>query len=99
MTQARPRKTQQERSAGTTESLLGATIDLLHDQGFHRMSTSAIAERAGVSRGALNHHFSSKEEIVVAAIQRQLRASTARLHEMASAIRGTGGSTDEIVDM
>jgi AcrR family transcriptional regulator len=98
MPQERTRKTQQERSASTTERLLLATIDLLHDRGFHRMSTTDIAERAGVSRGALNHHFASKEEIVVSAIRHQLRASTARLHEMASTIRQRGGSTDEIVD-
>lgn len=98
MPQARRRKTQQERTAETTESLLKATIDLLHDRGFYRMSTVEIAERAGVSRGALNHHFASKEEIVVSAIRHQLRDSTARLHGMALAIREDGGSTDRIVD-
>lgn len=92
------RKTQKQRTAGTTESLLKATIDLLHDRGLHRMSTAEIAERAGVSRGALNHHFASKEEIVVSAIRRQLRESTERLHAMALAIREEGGSTDRIVD-
>lgn len=98
MPQARRRKTQQERTAETTESLLKATIDLLHDRGFYRMSTVEIAERAGVSRGALNHHFTSKEEIVVSAIRQQLRDSTARLHKMALTIREEGGSTDRIVD-
>lgn len=98
MPQARKRKTQQERTAETTESLLKATIDLMHDRGFYRMSTAEIAERAGVSRGALNHHFASREEIVVTAIQHQLRSSAARLHKMALTIRKKGGSTDEIVD-
>lgn len=98
MPDARRRKTQQERTAATTESLLRATIELLHDRGFHRMSTVEIAERAGVSRGALSHHFASKDEIVVAAIRHQLRASTARLHAMARTIREDGGSTDTIVD-
>lgn len=92
------RRTQQERTADTTLKLLNATIDLLHDRGLYRMSTSDIAEVAGVSRGALTHHFSSKEEIIAAAISHQLRKSTAALHAMAAEIRQSGRSSDEIVD-
>jgi Transcriptional regulator len=98
MSQRQQRRTQQERSADTVGRLLEATIDLLHDRGLYRMSTTDIAERAGVSRGALTHHFSSKEEIIVAAVAHMLRQSTASLHEMAADIRRSGGSTDEIVD-
>lgn len=98
MAQARKRKTQQERTAETTDRLLKATIDVLHDRGFYRMSTVEIAERAGVSRGALNHHFASKEEIVISAIRQLLQDSTARLHGMALTIREEGGSADRIVD-
>lgn len=98
MSQRKQRRTQQERSAETVTSLLEATIDLLHDRGLYRMSTTEIAERAGVSRGALTHHFSSKEEIIVAAVAHMLRKSTASLHAMAADIRRSGGSTDEIVD-
>ncbi len=94
----RGRKTQQERSADTTLKLLNATIDLLHDQGLYRMSTTQIAELAKVSRGALTHHFSSKEEIIAAAISHQLRKSTAGLHEMAEGIRRSGATSDQIVD-
>jgi AcrR family transcriptional regulator len=92
------RRTQQERSADTTLKLLNATIDLLHDRGLYRMSTSDIAEIAGVSRGALTHHFSSKEEIIAAAVSHQLRNATNSLHAMAAEIRQSGGSSDEIVD-
>lgn len=92
------RRTQQERTADTTLKLLNATIDLLHDRGLYRMSTSDIAEAAGVSRGALTHHFSSKEEIIAAAVSHQLNNATAQLHAMAEGIRRSGGSSDEIVD-
>ena len=94
----RQRRTQQERSADTSEKLLNATIDLLHDRGLYRMSTSEIAEAAGLSRGALTHHFSSKEEIIVEAVGYMLRKVTAELHEMAEGIRFSGSSTDEIVE-
>jgi AcrR family transcriptional regulator len=92
------RKTQQERTADTTLKLLNATIDLLHDRGLYRMSTSDIAKAAGVSRGALTHHFNSKEEIIAAAISHQLRDATAGLHKMAEGIRESGGTSDKIVD-
>lgn len=92
------RKTQQERTADTTLRLLNATIDLLHDRGLYRMSTSDIAEAAGVSRGALTHHFNSKEEIIAAAVSHQLRNATAGLHKMAEGIRQSGGTSDKIVD-
>ncbi|MBS7704931.1 TetR/AcrR family transcriptional regulator [Chelatococcus asaccharovorans] len=94
----RQRRTQQERSADTSERLLNATIDLLHDRGLYRMSTSEIAEAAGLSRGALTHHFSSKEEIIVEAVGYMLRKVTAELHGMAEGIRFSGSSTDEIVE-
>jgi AcrR family transcriptional regulator len=94
----RGRKTQQERSADTTLKLLNATIDLLHDRGLNRMSTTQIAELAEVSRGALTHHFSSKEEIIAAAVAHQLREVTVGLHKMAEGIRQSGGTSDEIVD-
>ncbi|CAH1651799.1 TetR family transcriptional regulator [Hyphomicrobiales bacterium] len=94
----RQRRTQQERSADTSERLLNATIDLLHDRGLYRMSTSEIAEGAGLSRGALTHHFSSKEEIIVEAVGYMLRKVTSGLHEMAEGIRFSGSSTDEIVE-
>jgi AcrR family transcriptional regulator len=98
MTARTKRRTQQERTADTTLKLLNATIDLLHDRGLYRMSTSDIAEIAGVSRGALTHHFSSKEEIIAAAVSHQLRSATKGLHAMAAEIRQSGGSSDEIVD-
>src|SRR5215211_2009811 len=92
------RKTQQERTADTTQKLLNATIELLHDKGLSRMSTLDIAKVAGVSRGALTHHFASKEEIVAAAVSHMLREATAKLHHMTEEIRRSGGTSDEIVD-
>jgi AcrR family transcriptional regulator len=92
------RRPQHERSAETVAKLLDATVDLLHDRGFARLSTAEIAESAGVSRGALTHHFDSKEAIIADAVSRQLRASTTALHNRAEAIRRSGGGSDELVD-
>lgn len=92
------RTPQHKRSADTVGRLLDATVDLLHDRGLARLSTAEIAANAGVSRGALTHHFDSKEAIIAEAVSRQLRACTAALHSRALSIRYGGGSSDELVD-
>jgi AcrR family transcriptional regulator len=61
------RRTQEQRSAETRGRLLEATIDLLIERGYARLTTADIAKRAGVSNGARVHHFRTKEDLVVAA--------------------------------
>jgi AcrR family transcriptional regulator len=61
------RRTQEQRSAETRKRLLDATIDLLIERGYARLTTADIAKRAGVSNGARVHHFRTKEDLVVAA--------------------------------
>ncbi|QTL04093.1 TetR/AcrR family transcriptional regulator [Aquabacter sp. L1I39] len=95
---AQRRRSQHERTAETSARLRHATIDLLHDQGFSRLSTPQIAAQAGVSRGALTHHFSSKEELVTDAINDMLERVTVDLHRFAEDFSARGGSSDEIVD-
>ncbi|MGU3493074.1 TetR/AcrR family transcriptional regulator [Xanthobacteraceae bacterium A53D] len=94
----RRRRSQHERTAETSARLLNATVDLLHDGGLYRLSTPQIAAQAGVSRGALTHHFSSKEELVADAVNAMLEKVTADLHRFAQDISARHGTSDEIVD-
>lgn len=66
----RPRRTQAERSEETKRRLIEATIDLLVERGYARLTVADIARRAGVSNGARVHHFPTKEALVVAANER-----------------------------
>jgi AcrR family transcriptional regulator len=63
------RRTQGERSASTRSRLLDATIDSLAELGYAGTTTTVIAERAGVSRGAQLHHFPTKAELVTTAVE------------------------------
>jgi AcrR family transcriptional regulator len=63
------RRTQDERSATTRALLLDATIACLVDVGYAATTTTLIAERAGVSRGAQMHHYKTKTELVAAAVE------------------------------
>jgi len=68
ITSRRPR-TQAERSAETQVALLDATIESLVEIGYARTSTTEIVRRAGVSRGAQVHHYPTKGDLVVAAVE------------------------------
>lgn len=63
----RPRRTQEDRSRETRQRLLNAAIDLLMSDGYRGFSTKEVARRAGLSNGALAHHYANKAELVAAA--------------------------------
>jgi AcrR family transcriptional regulator len=78
---APPRKRQQqERSRLTRERLLEATVESLVEHGWSGTTTSVVAERAGVSRGAQQNHFRTRNELVVAAVEHlfEVRLAEAR---------------------
>ncbi|HST81194.1 MAG TPA: TetR/AcrR family transcriptional regulator [Kineosporiaceae bacterium] len=62
------RRTQAERRASTRAALLQATIDCLIELGYAGTTTNEVQLRAGVSRGALTHHFASKADLLLAAM-------------------------------
>ena len=59
---------QAQKSASTRELIIEAAIKCLVDLGYARTTTTVIAERAGLSRGAMLHHFPSKLGIVRATV-------------------------------
>jgi AcrR family transcriptional regulator len=63
------RRTQEERTRATRARLLDATIACISEQGYARTTTTEIADRAGVSRGAQLHHFPTKAELVTTAVE------------------------------
>jgi AcrR family transcriptional regulator len=62
------RRTQAERTADTTARLLDATAASLVEVGYANTTTTEVCRRAGVSRGALLHHYPTKDELVAAAV-------------------------------
>ena len=80
-TSAPARRTQQERREATRNALLEATIQCLVQQGYAGTTTRAVAERARVSPGALQHHFASKQELVAEAVGYLSSKLTAQLIE------------------
>jgi AcrR family transcriptional regulator len=65
----RRRRTQAERSAATRSILLEAAIACLFEQGFGATTTSKVAQKAGVSRGAMLHQFPSKADLMTFVVE------------------------------
>jgi AcrR family transcriptional regulator len=61
-----------EKGKATRESLITAARGLFGDGGYNATSVGAVLERAGVARGALYHHFATKEELFDAVLDREV---------------------------
>ncbi|MET8428204.1 TetR/AcrR family transcriptional regulator [Nocardia sp. NPDC059246] len=66
---ATPHEPKQDRSRATRQRLLEATIDCLAQTGWAAATVAVVAERAGVSRGAAQHHFPTREDLITAALE------------------------------
>ncbi|MFD2422216.1 TetR/AcrR family transcriptional regulator [Amycolatopsis pigmentata] len=69
----RTSRTQAERSAAMRRRLLDATTLCLSEVGYQATTTAEVQRRAGVSRGALLHHFASRTELMLAAVDHLTR--------------------------
>jgi AcrR family transcriptional regulator len=83
-----PRKAAQQRRARvTTEAILEATAHILVSEGWDRLTTNHVAERAGVSIGSIYQYFPAKDAIVAALVDRHLERLAALVAtEMARAV-------------
>lgn len=84
---------QQERSRQTRERLLTSTVDMLAAKGWSATTVSAVAEAAGVSRGAAQHHFPAREDLITAVLDAMFQQMTA---EAASALDGLPSGAERI---
>jgi AcrR family transcriptional regulator len=71
------RRTQAERSARTRERLIAAAIEALYRLGYAATSTALVADRAGVSRGAMLHQFPTKADLMAAVVRATFDADVA----------------------
>lgn len=63
------RRTQEQRRYETREAVLKAAMSVLVKDGYEKFTTTRVAKAAGVSRGAQEHYFRTKNELIVAATQ------------------------------
>ncbi|MCK2220224.1 TetR family transcriptional regulator [Actinomadura sp. ATCC 31491] len=78
------RRTQAERSDGTTAALTRAARELFGRHGYAATSIDAVAAAAGVTKGAAYHHFGGKAPLFRAAFEEELAGVSARLEQVAA---------------
>lgn len=64
-----PARWQQRKAAATRLKMLEAAVDCLVEGGYQGLTTAQVAERAGVSRGAMHHHFATRLDLVAAVVE------------------------------
>jgi len=99
VTQELIRRTQADRSRETRRRLMEATVECLVKHGWSGTTTTGVADRAGVSRGAQLHHFRTRGELVAAAVEHVGTQSVRRLLEMATAFSARPDRTEAVVEL
>ncbi|MGK5743263.1 TetR/AcrR family transcriptional regulator [Micromonospora sp. URMC 103] len=99
MPAASTRVPQQERSRVTQARLLEATVDCLVEHGWAGTTTTLVAARAGVSRGAQLHHYPTKAALVTAAVDHLAERRAAELRSEAEALPAGPQRLDGVVDL
>src|SRR5262245_34796413 len=59
---------QQQKSAQARVAILDAAIDCLEKYGYAQTTTQLIAKSASISRGAMLHHYATKQDLIAAVI-------------------------------
>jgi AcrR family transcriptional regulator len=73
------RRTQSERTEATRAALIAAARRLFTERGYEEVAAEEIVRAAGVSRGALYHHFGGKRELLEATYEQLEAESTERV--------------------
>jgi AcrR family transcriptional regulator len=99
MTTAPVREPKQDRSRATRSRLLEAAVASLAELGYPATTVAVVAERAGVSRGAAQHHFPTREALFTAALEHMAHVRADELRRELDGLPGAGPSTARIVEL
>jgi AcrR family transcriptional regulator len=91
---ARPQalEPKQERSRETRRRLLDAAVEELLENGYAGLTSGAVAQRVGVSRGAAQNHFPQRSTLIAEAIRHLGRQQTEALRRVLGATSAVGAT-------
>ncbi|WP_103512009.1 TetR/AcrR family transcriptional regulator [Streptomyces sp. SM13] len=87
----------QDRSRATRQRLLEAAVACLAEHGWAGSTVSVVAERAGVSRGAAQHHFPTREDLFTGAVEYVAEERSAALRALP--VQGRAEVVAALVDL
>ena len=91
------KKPSQKRSIHTVEAIFEACIQVLLATGLERLTTTKVADRAGVSVGTLYQYFPNKESLLSAVLQNYLGAVISEVE--AACVAGKGQALDAMAGL
>lgn len=91
------RQPQQDRSRATRQRLLAASVACLAELGWSGTTVAVVAERAGVSRGAAQHHFPTREDLVTGTVGHMSEVRAAEIAAASVALRSGRRRTEEVL--
>jgi AcrR family transcriptional regulator len=94
---AKKRRTQAERSDEMRQRVIEAAAEVLRRKGYAGLRTDEVSRVAGVSRGAQQYHFPSKDSLVLATAAHLLRDGLSRGRNRASEAAESGDPIEAII--
>jgi AcrR family transcriptional regulator len=79
------------------ERILSATLTIVGERGLEAVTHRAVAEQAGVSLGAISHHFPSRAELLHEALRTAAASEVAHLERLALDLQSRAFETEEWV--
>jgi AcrR family transcriptional regulator len=76
---ATPSRLSSTAPGATRQQMLDAAIDTILERGYYRASSNEIARRAGVTWGVIQHHFKSRERLMLATLEEEMVAYEQRI--------------------
>ena len=87
-------RTGEDADVPTADRVVDAAVECILEEGFYRASTNAIARRAGVTWGVIQHHFGTREALMLAIFQR----AAARMDELFGSAEIDGEEVEDRVE-
>ncbi|MCC3313611.1 TetR/AcrR family transcriptional regulator [Nocardia africana] len=97
MTTSPRRKPHNENGIATHQRIVDAALDVLATRGWRNASVAEVAERAGVTRGAIQHHFKDRDGLFTASVQHIMQTRIQEIESFQHTVAPGPGSTREIV--
>ncbi len=97
-TKRAPRRTQEQRRTDTRNAVLKAAMKVLVDDGYEKFTTTRVAKAAGVSRGAQENYFRTKNELIVAATRYTLAQAEEEARQLAARNAGSADPVDAVLE-
>jgi AcrR family transcriptional regulator len=93
------REPQQDRGWATRARLLESAVSCVADLGWSGATVAVIAGRAGVSRGATQHYFRTREDLLTAALEHMADVRLAEIRREAALLPAGEQRTRDVVGL